>query len=69
MKQTRTYRMAVDVLTRELGDQALAEKLIAALDKEDLTISRRLDAMRDLRELIRKKKEEAKEKRRQARHR
>jgi hypothetical protein len=56
--------MAVDVLTRELGDQALAEKLIAALDQADLKIVRRPDAVRDLRELIRKKREEAKQKRR-----
>jgi hypothetical protein len=56
--------MAVDVLIRELGDQALAEKLIAALDREDLMIVRRPDPVRDLRELIRKKKEEAKKKRR-----
>jgi hypothetical protein len=56
--------MAVDALTRELGDQALAEKLIAALDKEDITIQRRPNASRELRELIRKMKEEAKQKRR-----
>jgi hypothetical protein len=56
--------MAVDVLTRELGDQALAEKLIVALDQADLRIVRRPDAVRDLRELIRKKREEAKQKRR-----
>lgn len=58
------------MFARELQDQGyvalggstitLAEKLIAALDREDLMIVRRSNDLRDALELTRKKLEEAK---------
>jgi hypothetical protein len=65
--------MAAQVIARELQNRggadassatSLAGHLIAALDAERLMIKRRSDPQQDLMELIRKKREEAKEKRR-----
>lgn len=64
-KLTRTHRLAADVISRELQNQggvdatsaiSLAEHLIAALDRENLKIVRRPDDVRDVLELIRKKR-------------
>jgi hypothetical protein len=54
-KQSRTHRLAADVIAREVQNRGgvdagsafpLAEHLIATLDREDLVIERRPDDLR-----------------------